>query len=534
MASQEKKKIVIADGDKHTREKLSAKLLARGFEIETVEDGSIALELILLNIPDLIVVDTDLGVLSTDKLIQIIRSNPKTRDLPVVYLSKEDKSLPTFRKGIDDYVKKPFNMSEFILRVSRILRYGTKDSSFLSGDTEVSGKLSHMSLPDLLQMFSMNNRSGLLHVESSRGSGSIYLQNGEIVSAITGTSVGEKAFYRLINFQEGEFQFVPGKFESKKTIMKNTHNLILEGLRRYDEIRSISDSFPAADDSVELLVSPNDLPAASNPVIKELVMLIEFYSKVEEIINASSFPDYDIYKALNSLMKRNFIQIGKFEKKKVKLDFLDKDEVIRLRSKIETNFQREDEIQIVGKVVFFIPEEFILDDIITALNRYSEFQIDRYFLSVKNREEGPLMGIFGYLQIGENARIALLSYRCKREFSPLWNAISARSIGVIVILKDEVSSSLEDLVAVSEFARSTGSGQVLGIMSKSFTNFGLGDNTLSLFKKRAEKLRCTIKIKEMDELTAGEIQASVQDVIKKHIHLNENSDDRSAHTLDIQ
>ncbi|MDH3259163.1 MAG: DUF4388 domain-containing protein, partial [Deltaproteobacteria bacterium] len=276
MAGPDRKKILIADGDEKIKELLSSKLRARGFEIYTAGDGSHALELILLKLPDLLVVDVDLSVLSTEKLIQIIRSNPRTREVPVIYLSGKDKSLPAFRKGVDEFVKKPFNMSEFILRVSRIFRYGSKEASLISGDTEVSGKLSHMSLPDLLQMFSLNRRSGQLHVESSRISGSIYLHKGEIVSAVSGTSVGEKAFYRLINLEEGEFQFIPGTFDSTKTIIKNTHNLIFEGLRRYDEISSIAEGFPKADDTAEMLVAPHEMPSTSNPIIKELIMLVEF------------------------------------------------------------------------------------------------------------------------------------------------------------------------------------------------------------------------------------------------------------------
>lgn len=528
------KKILIADRDKRIRDGLSSKLRARGFDIYAVEDGSSALESVLVRLPDLLVVDTDLDVLPTERLIQIIRSNPKTRELPVIYLSSEGKSLGTFRKDVDDFVRKPFNMSEFILRVSRIFRYGVKEASLISGDTEVSGNISHMSLPDLLQMFSLNGRSGVLHVESKRTSGSIYMSEGDIISAISGTTVGEKAFYRLINLQEGEFQFVPGEFESKRTILKSSHSLIFEGLRRHDEMALITEDFPDPDDSVEFIINPHKLPPTSNPLLKEILMLIEYYSKVEEIVNASTHPDIDVYKALLSMRKRNFIRIGRFEKKQVKLDFLDKDEIIKIRSKREIPVSKDVDNPIVGKIVFFIPEDSILAEIINVLNRYSEFQVDRYFLTAKNRESGILNGVFGYLHIGKNARIALLSFLCRREFSPMWHAMSSRSIGVILILKDEMSSSLEDLLAVSEFAKSTGSGQVLGIMSKSFTNFGLGDNTLNLFKKRAAKLRCAIKIKEMDELTPGEIQASLQEVIRKHIDSVESRDDRFAHTLDIQ
>lgn len=533
MIGLERKKILIADGDHKILDGLSSKLSARGFEVFPVKDGSKALETTLFKSPDLLIIDTDLDLLPTEKLTQIVRSNPKTKGVPIIYLSREEKSLPSFSKETDEFVMKPFNMSEFILRVSKIFHHERKESVFVSGDTEISGKLSQMSLPDLLQMFTFNKQSGALHIASTRVSGSIYMLNGEIISALSGTITGEKAFYRMITLQEGEFQFIPGNFEMDKTIHKNSQNIILEGLRRYDEISTLRESFPNPEDSIELLRPSHEMPATSSPVVKELVMLAEFYSKVEDIVNESKYTDYDVYKALLSLMERKFIRLGKFEKKCVKPEFLDREEIITLRSRFDATHKKKDSL-IVAKILFFIPEDFRLHNIISAFNQFSEFEVDRYFLSAKNRENEPLMGMFGYLNVGEQARLALMSFRLRREHSPLWYAISRSTAGVIVILQDEMTSSLEDLLAVSEFAKNIGCGTILGVKSKSFSNFGLGDNTLSLYKKRAEKMGCSIKIKEMEVLSSQEIQSSVQEVLRKYMARIEGTHDRPSHPFHIQ
>ncbi|RMG60562.1 MAG: DUF4388 domain-containing protein, partial [Deltaproteobacteria bacterium] len=286
MVGAEGKKVVVAEKDREILNEIASNLALKGYEVFTAQDGSKALEISLLKLPDLIVTDMNLPILPTQKLVQILRSNPRTRDIPIIYLSEEERSIPTFQPGKDDFVRKPFNMSEFLLRVAKILDYRGMSTTFVSGDTEVSGKLSHVSLPDILQMFSLNRRTGILHVESPGVTGSIYIKDGEVVSAIAGQAVGEKAFYRLLSAMEGEFQFVPGDFETRRTIKQTTSNLVLEGVRRIDELRKLRETFSHTEDSVELLRDPSEVPMTSNPVVREVLMLLEFYHRIDEILDA--------------------------------------------------------------------------------------------------------------------------------------------------------------------------------------------------------------------------------------------------------
>ncbi|RMG56747.1 MAG: hypothetical protein D6713_10945, partial [Deltaproteobacteria bacterium] len=323
-------------------------------------------------------------------------------------------------------------------------------------------------------------------------------------------------------------------FETRRTIKQTTSNLVLEGVRRIDELRKLRETSSHTEDSVELLRDPSEVPMTSNPVVREVLMLLEFYHRIDEILDASSFPDYEVLKVLYTLKKRGFIRVGRFEKKPEKREFLDTEEIVRLRSKIEAERSRATHSNILGKIVFFIPDDFVLNNLITALNRFSEFELDRYFFTIQNRGGDPLMGTFGYLNLGEKSRVALLSFRTKKEFSPLWHTVSFGTLGTIVLLKDEVSSSIEDLLAVTEFARVRGIPNILGIVGRDFSSFGMGSNYLKLLTQRVEKLGSNIYIKEVETITPETIQDAVRESLELYLDTWEKRDDRPSHPYDIQ
>jgi hypothetical protein len=99
----------------------------------------------------------------------------------------------------------------------------------------------------------------------------------------------------------------------------------------------------------------------------------------------------------------------------------------------------------------------------------------------------------------------------------VWYAIAPRPAGIIAFLKDEVSSSLEGLLAVSDYTRGAEARVVLAVMGKTFTNFGLGENTLKLFQNRVEKLGCSLKVQEMERLSPEEIRDALARVVKQYL-----------------
>jgi hypothetical protein len=58
---------------------------------------------------------------------------------------------------------------------------------------------------------------------------------------------------------------------------------------------------------------------------------------------------------------------------------------------------------------------------------------------------------------------------------------------------------------------------VLAVMGKTFTNFGLGENTLRLFQNRVEKLGCSLKVQEMERLSPAEIRDALARVVRQYL-----------------
>ncbi len=506
------KQILIADPSETSRRDLLRFFRTKGYKVIDAADGSRALAEALLKRPDILLLDLSLPGLGPDRLVQILRTNPHTKNIPIFFLSDQEKSVPGFRPGIDEFIRKPFHGDEVLLRIQRTL-FQDNITESLAGDSEISGNLAQIFLPDLWQILSMNKKSGVVQVEGEGTGGSIYIDQGEIVSARAQNTLGEKALYRLISLREGRFRFLPGKVEVRATIHSSTQSVLMEGLRQIDEILNLGAELPSPDDSVILAKSARSISGGSG-VVREVLLLAEFCNSVKDLVNNCSYPDLVVFETLLELKKRGMLRIGRFEAPRTKSEFLPPEEMARLRTSLEEmgNFSESGE----GRIVFFLPDPELLEGVVLALGQHREFQVDSAFFSLR-REEAPPIGMFGKLTIGEGSHLLLYVFPYLRSTSPLWYALAPRPLGIVAFLKDEVSSSLEALLAVSDYTKGSDARVVLAVMGKSFTNFGLGENTIRLFQSRLEKLGCFLKVQELDQLSPEEIRDALARVVRQYL-----------------
>ncbi|HLL81175.1 MAG TPA: response regulator, partial [Longimicrobium sp.] len=115
------RKILIADPDLEAARGLSKALRQRGYQVHYAPDGSRALEVAVLRHPDLILFDEGCRLIEAKTFSQILRTNPRTEDIPVV-LTTAAFDADKIRGLRDGYLKKPFNRDEVISRVDHIFR----------------------------------------------------------------------------------------------------------------------------------------------------------------------------------------------------------------------------------------------------------------------------------------------------------------------------------------------------------------------------------------------------------------------------
>ncbi len=112
--------ILIVDDLPENVRLLSSVLKDKGYEIDSATDGKMALSMVEVKCPDLILLDIMLPVLDGYQVCRVLKSQPETRHVPIIFLSGLDSELDkveAFKIGGADYITKPFFLEEVIFRV---------------------------------------------------------------------------------------------------------------------------------------------------------------------------------------------------------------------------------------------------------------------------------------------------------------------------------------------------------------------------------------------------------------------------------
>jgi DNA-binding response OmpR family regulator len=117
-------KILIVEDDNSIRLLLNH-LLSDEHETQTVENGFDALATMQQgNIPDLIISDLSMPKMDGNDFISNIKTSSFFNQIPIIILSASDKSserINCLKKGVNDFLVKPFNPEELLVRVKNIL-----------------------------------------------------------------------------------------------------------------------------------------------------------------------------------------------------------------------------------------------------------------------------------------------------------------------------------------------------------------------------------------------------------------------------
>jgi CheY-like chemotaxis protein len=96
---------------------------AQGARVITAGDGISALEVVLFQRPDVIVLDVAMPQITGLDVIRSLKGDPRTRNIPIVVVSgQHDVRRSALEAGADAYVRKPVLPDELLAQVQRVLR----------------------------------------------------------------------------------------------------------------------------------------------------------------------------------------------------------------------------------------------------------------------------------------------------------------------------------------------------------------------------------------------------------------------------
>jgi len=148
--------ILVVDDDRDVAQSIELALRRRGFRVTLAHSGVEALKLLHRYRPDLVLLDVLMPGMSGIEVCRRLRADENTADLPVIFLTargQERDRIEGLRVGADDYLGKPFNLEELILRVKAVLRRAKKEpkeegsAELVAGDLKLDSRTFEVSTP---------------------------------------------------------------------------------------------------------------------------------------------------------------------------------------------------------------------------------------------------------------------------------------------------------------------------------------------------------------------------------------------------
>jgi DNA-binding NarL/FixJ family response regulator len=177
--TEARKKILCIDDDKAVAEMIAEDLAARGFEVSVAHDGQEGLVAILKTMPDLVLCDVSMPVMSGYEVLERLNAvAPRLGRIPFVFLTAladRDSELRARRLGADDYLTKPidFDMLEMIInaRLAGVARNDVWPRLVMLNDREIEvltwvarGKTS----AEVADLVGLSKRTVDFHLDNAR------------------------------------------------------------------------------------------------------------------------------------------------------------------------------------------------------------------------------------------------------------------------------------------------------------------------------------------------------------------------------
>lgn len=286
-------------------------------DVVHVSSGREALNAVAESPPDLILLDVMLPGMDGFEVARQLKSDPKTSHLPIIFLTAlsqiKDKTRG-FQLGADDYITKPFNFEDVQARVTGALQRAEAARAARAAEKGrgIRGYLRDMSLPSLIQFIEMERADGVLSLTRQEERGHIYFEQGRIVNAVAGGTQGEEAVYRLLAWDDGEFDLerLAGGAPAQAHIAASNQALILEGMRRRDERRRLEGELPPLDARVRIGERLRQALQGKRPApdLERYLALLDGTRTVQQVIEAGGPDEMKTMADLAKLYQRGMLE----------------------------------------------------------------------------------------------------------------------------------------------------------------------------------------------------------------------------------
>jgi DNA-binding response OmpR family regulator len=437
--------VIIADSDVARAERLAQACEAQGLRARRALHGASALEQALAIQPAALVVEIDLPLIDGPRLAEILRANPRTAPIAMLFIGNEEtpqqgahaggRMLPG---GAD-----PETIARFvhgILEKRRAERARDADGEGAEPGA-MDGSLGPLSPAELLELFHVNLQTGSLELLRGRGRGRqqgvISLRDGQVVHAAVGGVQGEKAFLRMLGWERGRFRFRPGAPPDETTIDRPTRALLREGVRQRAEWKRLAAELRPRGARARLRVSRASLPPVLHPLTQEVLLILEMTDSLDEVLDRCSFPDYQVLGTISTLVRRGLVDLRRGPAPGGKRRALAATAAARLRDRLLASGAPSEAAE--AKVLVAACSD-------AALRAFCGL-LERSGASLTSASPLPGIAPLGRLELDDDLGIEWLGASPDPRFAPAWPLAAHGALAVLLVHAGRPLESCEALRA---------------------------------------------------------------------------------------
>jgi uncharacterized protein (TIGR02266 family) len=309
-------RVLLAEDEALMAQMMADMLTEMQIAVSVAQNGREALRLANASRPDLILLDCMMPELDGFEVAAALKANPETQDIPIIFLTArgrvEDK-IRGLELGADDYLIKPVRREEMLARVRNVLRrLESRRAAAPAESSLMRGRLEVMGLPNIFQVLEAERRTGTLRLNHDSRRGEILFLEGRVAYAVEGERQGEAAVYRMLAWDTGDFELeqTSGSGPASAQITRSNQSLLVEGMRRLDELPSLREAIGAPEGPIRMFaVFREGLMRRTLPSgFHQLVALCDGTHRLPQLLEAGTL---DEWTALTYLAR--FVKLGMLE-----------------------------------------------------------------------------------------------------------------------------------------------------------------------------------------------------------------------------
>jgi CheY-like chemotaxis protein len=420
------RRVLLVDPDLDALGELSAALRGNGFTVLLADNITSAIERAKQAIPDIIL--ASIALCHPGELTDQLKGDAELANVPSIVLVSDGEGgelPPGFarRSALDELMAK-------------IVAAPPRSVAVEASQGEVRGDLSQVPLIDLLQLLSMNRRTGILSVTTSSGAGEVRMAEGEVLDAVYRRLEGEKALYRLLGESEGSFAFVPGGTVALRRVSIGTSMLVMEAMRQFDEVARMRSELVPGGDALIATELPGD---DASKLDREIMQLLQAPRAVDEVLDEVQAPDVEVLHAMRGLQVRGVLR--------------------RIpRAALVTRLASDDRIQMLRALVTRLAKEGFAGApriaIAAPTHRLASLagailRIEDAIPPFEAPPLAPVPHVLATLRFGESVELAVVGLPVVGKFAPLW-ALTLPSMGAVVRLDSTDCPEFDAACAAAE------------------------------------------------------------------------------------